>query len=282
MKLALVLTAATVHLLQLTAAERPETWMPAEGHLATEDLAELHDGSDSASSKSPAPALWERFSQPLSTAASMVMLSSRGTSQIAPAVPPAPVPPHESLMEGRPSREEAVGQVSGAFVEVSDPKPSSPSGDCLGKFGALNPQMTVIGLDPPGGCTPGKMPETIFANFVGGPDADCQAPVTTSGCYRFVVSRYNDLCDLDPLKSSVGQELATAGSQFDRQGIYSKCNTAPLLRMSTQRYIGIDVDNCNEAFCSATAGNLKKSAAPRIPPLWVHGLFAIALVLRSI
>lgn len=204
------------------------------------------------------------------SAGSMVMLSARGIGQLS-SVPPSPPP------AGAP-----VELPSGALLDLgapaSDDETTGGLGGCQGDFGVLNEKMTVVGLDPPGGCVQDQTPKDGFVHFAGGSDADCKPLPREPGCYRYVVARYADGCDLDPLYSVLGKRaLFSASGKFDKDGVYTKCNKAPLLMMRTLRYIGSNGDKCGQDTCASPRSG-DESTAPQTPSLWACSLLAAAAV----
>lgn len=156
----------------------------------------------------------------------------------------------------------------------------TPALPCQGQFGHLTEKMTVVGLDPPGGCSPGQNQAEVLAHFVGGSGADCRPPVQDAGCYRFVATTYTDGCDLSPLQDPshtvLGKRHAAGSapsSLFTKDGVYSKCNTVSLVDMRTVHYIGVGVSDCGQAYCEAPA-SAKESGSVTSLPSWMLILLA--------
>lgn len=217
----------------------------------------------------------------------LVALSSRGVGQLTASAPSATLPDFSS---SPPSPPAVAAPAEGAFVQVdassaaavaeaaADAADPDTGGGCQGRFGVLSEKMTVMGLDPPGGCSPGQSPQDAFAHFVGGSPEDCKPPTDSGGCYRYVIARYGDACDLDGLYSALGTRVSlSSSSKIDKDGLYMPCNQAPELITRTMRYIGSGT--CSEAYCQTAA---EQNAATRASSLWACSLLAtfLALLLR--
>jgi len=169
---------------------------------------------------------------------------------------PAPVPDSEPAPVSEPALAESSGeQTAGDNLANANSVGEIGTPVCEGEFGKLGPKMTVVDLDPPGGCVAGQVPEDVFTQFVGGMAADCKPPTPDDGCHRYAVTRYASSCDLDPLKSMLGQRVSlTAGSSsswpgFNRDGVYTKCDEAPHIQTRTLLYIGAAGEECDAAYC---------------------------------
>jgi hypothetical protein len=154
-------------------------------------------------------------------------------------------------------------------------------GHCGGVFGdtLLNEKMTVVSLDPPGGCIPGQTASEFFVYFVGGNLAHCRPMPETAGCRRFIIARYGEKCDLGPLHNYLGQSSPIGGELFDEDGLYKKCNEKPLLQMRTVRYKGIGQQHCSDEFCATPPA--KQSAATRGSSMWVLSFLTAVFFERS-
>jgi len=232
--------------------------------------------SDVGLAEGPLEAMPVADAPPLNLDLSAIMLGARGTGQMSspPSASSTERDAEESgaLLDLSPPNAVAnpvrqvfndVMSTPAAKTQAEDGKAQAENGtphkSCEGKFGALNEKMTVVGLDPPGGCVPGKKLNDVFTHFAGGSDADCQPPAPAdTGCHRYVVARYGEGCDLDPLQSVLGQRVKMEPwAKFDKDGLYTQCSQAPMLQTRTLLYLGSGATACSEAFC----GKVDKSGA---------------------
>lgn len=192
-----------------------------------------------------------------------------------------------------------------AFVDVSGSSPGPAAAPdvsgssersaatCTEHFGSLTEKMTIVDLDPEGGCVRGVDPQASVIHFAGGNDATCRPPVTGDGCHRFIVARYADDCDMTPVDGTVGQKVLLDSDKalIGKDGVFKQCNQAGALQMRTLLYIGNGGDadiKCNQDICGCTdadatiggcddtdgAGASDESIATRASSLWACYLFA--------
>jgi len=204
------------------------------------------------------------------------------------------------------------GEEQSALMDVADAAPGqaaasplraeSPGGGatCATFFGSLNEVMTIVDLDPAGGCVKEMDPQNAVIRFVGGSDSTCQPPLQGDGCHRYIVSRYSDDCNMSPLKDKLGQEISlTLIKETDpigQDGVYKMCNQAGLLQSRTLFYVGDNGDSensCNEITCGCNDGNaatgcvghgdddaasaIEESVATRASLFWVCHLSAAVI-----
>jgi len=210
--------------------------------------------------------------------------------------------------EGAPEGEEQSASMHVTDVDPGPaaastlPRAGSPGGDatCATFFGSLNEMMTIVDLDPAGGCVKGVDPQNAIIRFAGGSDSTCQPPVQGDGCHRYIVSRYSDDCNMSPLKDKLGQEISlTLIKETDpigQDGVYKMCNQAGLLQSRTLFYVGDNGDSensCNEIACGCNDGNaatgcvghgdddaasaIEESVATRASLFWVCYLSAAVI-----
>jgi hypothetical protein len=238
-----------------TAAARPEAANAA--HLKTREE-RLVDGSISSG-------------QPLSTPASLVMLSASGVLQltrhasaaVAALVAPSPSP----------------AQTPSALLDVTDAVPNgaddATADDQIscGAFGVLNNKMTVVDLDEDGGCVAGQDSSSVFVHFVGGSSLECQPPEPVQGCHRYVIARYSQSCDLAPLKTF----RLTRNSELFKDGVYKECYEAPFLESREVYTKGAPgIDRCDWEYCENLAV-LPQEAKARS---WCATSLALCIVMR--
>jgi hypothetical protein len=177
----------------------------------------------------------------------------------------------------------ALGQDAPADIPAPTDASGPDSGEtlragCGGIFGALDDKMTVVNIDAPGGCVPGQKGEGVFVHYAGGPHATCQPPPADEGCYRYVLTRYRSGCDLSSLQgaqSLLGKRVPftmQGDVKFDEDGVFARCNRAPLVLTRTMRYIGTGVASCGKAYCEAV---LLQNEARRTTSIWVLTLVTV-------
>jgi len=205
----------------------------------------------------------------------------------------------EAHLEAVPNGEDEVATDSESVTDVAPDSAAAPGpaaalasdesanhAGCPSIFGPLNEKMTVVDLDPNGGCVKGVDSDSARVHFVGGSDDTCEPPTSSSGCHRFIVSRYLDECDLSPLEDSLGQTVSFANpsqsvkAMFGQDGVYTQCDQAGFLQTRTMLYIGgkgFPDGQCNEDLCSGSAALNDDSVATRASSSWACYIVAAAL-----
>lgn len=280
----LLLALLTSGVLRLATAERPEVLLD---DTTSDADSESQGGSDTDSSSSSSDT-----DAPSDTDAGGVTVQvPEGRSPTGTWETTAALVGRTSALAGRTAVKLAKDRAAGDADEDEDqaedegPDPSAAS-SCPGLFGfPINEKMTVVDLDPEGGCVPGQEPQDVFANYVGGSTIDeCKPPTPDDGCHRYVVTKYDDACDLASLKVIFGTRVALVEGSvlalFDKDGLFSKCNQAPLLLEREIRYIGSGTDTCNEYVC----GHIEEesAASPSSISTGICSFLAILAASRSL
>jgi|Transcript_41494 hypothetical protein len=249
LSLGAIAVALLIHAREVAAA-RPES---ASAHLQTQED-QLLDGSIGGG-------------RPLSTPASLVMLSARGVSQLTQHATAAIAALGSELAAPSPARQQEPEQSTpSAMLDVTeagpDETPANPANDRVscGPFGVLNDKMTVVDLDQ-FGCVAGQDSTSVFVHFIGGSPVECEPPQPVQGCHRYVIARYSQSCDLAPLKSF----LRTRNTELFQDGVYKECYEAPYLE-SRQVYTkgAPGMDRCDWEYCETVAKALLQSGTRKL------------------